>query len=417
MAPTPQAGILNRPPDHTVQLAYTLSATEPAGARATLEALRAVLKDELRSHLAPFSADAKDQPSGEVGELGFEDRYDRYHLTATLGLGAGLFDLLGIAADQRPQDLIDIPWSRFGTAPTRPANGQLWLQLCSDAIYVIEHVVRRVERELAGQITRVWAGQGAQRHTSRAGRPSRNEGRALIGFLDGTSNLNPRSHPEDRALVFVDPDRCGEYPPLPQPGQPSPYGGPQPPTFPTDLRPSPTHEPEWTRGGTYVATRASLIDHERWDATTLGDQEHAVGRFKRSGDPLGGPDDPTTPPAEPDFSADPGGTVTPLDSHIRKANPRGPQDALRRVYRRGYPIIETTLDGVRRGLLFTCFARTLSGQFEFIEAAWLTNPNFPVPGAGVDRLRAFESEVLFGGYFFVPALEHPSQPWSWILPS
>ena len=36
-------------------------------------------------------------------------------------------------------------------------------------------------------------------------------------------------------------------------------------------------------------------------------------------------------------------------------------------------------------------------------------------GAGVDRLRQFE-DVICGGYYFVPAVRHRRQPWSWILP-
>jgi deferrochelatase/peroxidase EfeB len=68
------------------------------------------------------------------------------------------------------------------------------------------------------------------------------------------------------------------------------------------------------------------------------------------------------------------------------------------------------------GLVFICFARTITTQFEFVTRAWTTNANFPQPGAGIDTLRAFE-HVVAGGYFFVPPLQHSTQPWSWALPS
>jgi deferrochelatase/peroxidase EfeB len=143
-----------------------------------------------------------------------------------------------------------------------------------------------------------------------------------------------------------------------------------------------------------------------------------VGRWKVSGSGLDHADDPSQPPADPDFSADPNGQTTPFTAHIRKANPRSsPDDAKRRIFRRGYPLVTASAGGLRRGLVFVCFGRTISTQFEFITRAWTVNPNFPVPGAGEDAFRAFESAVLAGGYFFVPPLAHPSQPWSWVVPS
>jgi len=71
---------------------------------------------------------------------------------------------------------------------------------------------------------------------------------------------------------------------------------------------------------------------------------------------------------------------------------------------------------MKRGLVFACYARTITTQFEFITRAWTTNPNFPTPDAGVDAFRQFESSILSGGYFFVPPIEHGSQPWTWIVP-
>lgn len=79
-------------------------------------------------------------------------------------------------------------------------------------------------------------------------------------------------------------------------------------------------------------------------------------------------------------------------------------------------MISARPEGLRRGLVFVAFARSISTQFEFITRAWINNPDFPGPGAGIDRLRAFES-VLWSGYFFVPPLTAPCEGWSWALPS
>lgn len=415
----PASGILNRPPGHLLLAAFTLTAGDPAAVRATLERLRSVQERELRSDLDEFSpASPKDQPPAETGELGTEDGYDRAFLTITVGLAKSAFDKLGIAPEEQPQDLVPIPWGQLGDAPQVADNGDVVVQACSDSMYVNEHVLRRIQEELGGELALAWVVQGHQRYNSRQGRTSREEGRALIGFLDGTSNLDPRGEAADRELVFVDPDRVGAYPPLPssEPGQPSPYGGSQPPQFPPDLRPPPGQEPAWTRNGTYMAARASTIDTATWDRETLGAQEATIGRFRHSGAALDLADDPAQLDAEPAFAANQSDERVAIHAHVRKANPRGPDDGARRIFRRGYPLIDSTVTGLSRGLVFVAFGRTLSTQFEFITRAWLINENFPRPGAGADPLRRFE-QVLCGGYFFVPAIETPNRPWTWVLPA
>jgi len=402
-------------------VAYDISAGDPAGARATIESLRGIVEREAHSDLDETTPQSdKNQPSAETGELGFTDGYERYGLSVVIGFGSAAFDKLGIAADERPQDLIPIPWEKLSDQPAVAGNGDIMVQVCSNSSFINEHVLRRIGQELAGQLTQVWAVNGLQRHNSRAGRPSRDEGRALIGFLDGTSNLDPRHNPQDAELVFVDPDKVGDYPPAQppvEPGQPNPYGGSQPPVFPPDLRTPPPAEPEWTRGGTYAVVRASTFDPAAWDQRALGDQEKTVGRWKVSGQPLDHADDPTAQMAEPNFATDPDGATTPLASHVRKANPRGGADDLkRRIFRRGYPLISDSPQlGSQRGLVFICFGRTIAAQFEFITRAWTANPDFPRPGTGQDALRAIEA-VLCGGYFFVPPLRNANKPWSWVLP-
>jgi deferrochelatase/peroxidase EfeB len=415
-----QAGITNRPPEHGLFLSLTMTAPDPAAARETVEALRELVRKELRSDLDETTpASAKDAPSAETGELDFSDGYDRYHLTVTVGFAKSAYDKLGVPAGEQPQDLVPIPWDELGDAPQKAENGDIVLQVCSDSIYVVEHVQRRIEEELGDHLQVSWVVLGTQRYNSRSGRVNRREGRALIGFKDGTSNLDPRHSEEDDVLVFVDPARVGEYPPqVPplQPGQPNPYGGgTQPPNFPPNLRTPPTSEPAWTKDGSYLVVRASLIDTTSWDDRTLGDQERIIGRWKVSGSALDKADDPTHEPADPDFAADPSGAITPVTSHIRKANPRGPDDQKRRLFRRGYPLVLANVDAIRRGLIFAAYARTITTQFEFITRAWTANADFPFPSAGVDALRALES-VLCGGYFFVPPLGRSTQPWSWIVP-
>jgi len=415
-----QQGITNRPPDHALLLALQLNTTDPARSAEAVERLREVVHRERRSDLNETTPTSpKEQPSAETGELGFDDHYERYHLTATVGFAASAYDKLGVAPEERPQDLRSIDWAALGDNPRKPDNGDIVVQVCTDSVYIAEHFQRRIEEELGDVVSVAWVVAGSQRHNSRSGRAGREEGRALIGFKDGTSNLNPRHNPDDAKLVFVNPADIGDYPPtvpIVGPGAANPYGGgPQPPNFPPDLHAPPTREPDWAEDGSYMVVRASVIDTATWDKRSLGEQEHTVGRFKVSGQALDKPDDASQSPTDPDYAADPNGATTPVTAHIRKANPRGPDDAKRELFRRGYPLVLAEVEATQCGLVFVSFARTVTTQFEFITRAWTNNPDFPFPGAGIDTLRAFET-VLCGGYFFVPPLARPSQPWSWVVP-
>jgi Dyp-type peroxidase family len=293
----------------------------------------------------------------------------------------------------------------------------LALQICADNLYVCEHVVRRIEDGLGAELGFLATYIGSQRYTTRAGRTSRHEGRALIGFLDGTSNLDPRNSDADAKLVFIDPAAVVDYPKNP-PNEPSEeYGGGRP--FPDELTEPPAHEPEWAAAGTYMTVRASTFPTAVWDQLSQNAQEQAVGRFKVSGASLDLADDSELLTAEPKFATEPNDLAVALRAHIRKANPRrqGQQDDQRRIFRRGYPLIAAAETGLKRGLIFIAFARSISTQFEFIVRAWMRNPDFPAKETGTDTLFAqLGEEVLGGGYYFVPPLKNRAQPWTWQLP-
>jgi Dyp-type peroxidase family len=424
----PQSGILNRPPEHLLLVAFGFAGTrDQATSTAALEALRAVVTRELHSDVDQIGA-ATDKTVAftETGELGFTDGFDRAHLTITVALSAGAFDALAVPAEKRPADLVLAPFAELGIEPAVAGAGDVLVQICTDSPYVAEHVQRRIEHSLAGQLATVWAISGDQRFTSRAGRASAGEARALIGFLDGTANLDPAHNDDDYDLVFVDPAKVpGDYPPnppagpqpAPQPGQPgygSPAGGP---TFP-ELRAIPAAEPAWTRDGTYLFVQAIALKVPEWDATTLGAQEQVIGRFKRSGASLDLADDDAQRNTPPAFAANPAAPGVDVNSHIRRSNPRVvPEDAKRRIFRRGYPLM--LADGAsqtRRGLVFESFSRSTSTQIEFILRAWMFNDDFPVAGAGKDRLVEFFSNTICGGYYFVPPLAHRHDPASWVVP-
>lgn len=87
------------------------------------------------------------------------------------------------------------------------------------------------------------------------------------------------------------------------------------------------------------------------------------------------------------------------------------------MLRRGYPLLQTGAGTIKRGLTLITFSRSLTTQIEFVMAAWLENANFPQQGSGRDPLLTYETAVLAGGYYFVPALADRDAPTTWMMPS
>jgi deferrochelatase/peroxidase EfeB len=423
-----QAGICDPAPEHMTMVALSFAASGPPNCQATVIALRELVRRELAADIAEIDPDTSGTATNaDTGELGVATGYDTTNLTITVGFTQSGLQALGVAAADMPADLIEINWGWFADTPTNAASGDLVVQICADSSYIVEHVLHRIEHELAGQLTVVWALSGEQRNGANHGGPlTADSARALIGFHDGLSNLDP-NNPADQPLIFVGqagappcpPTPPGGPQPPPGPGQPG-YGQPQAPQpiFPTDLRPAPNPEPAWTTGGSYLMVRASLFGLGPWDAQTLAQQQTTVGRWKYSGAALDQPNDPAHRHDTPAFASNPSDVAMPPNSHIRRANPRAlPTDTLRRIFRRGYPIIAPNPGGtLQRGLLFAAYARTLSTQAEFIMRAWLKNPNFPAPDSDIDPLLKIESTVIAGGYYFVPPVAQADQPWNWIIP-
>jgi Dyp-type peroxidase family len=382
-----QLGVTEKPPEHLVVAALIFMATTPEECRTSLEALRSVVRAELQDQLAA--------PDTETGEIGFESGYDDRTLMITVGFSTSAYDKLAIPADARPVDLQPIPADLLDSSganqgPLLPGEGDIVLKICSDDIYTVEHVLRRVEHELSSQFQIAWAQSGAQRYNLRQMDNPRHEIRAMIGFLDGISNLDP-SNADDRALIFTDHART-DYPPLPQPDQ---YSGAN---FPPDLRQPPSQpEPAALDGGTYMAIEVLLLQTSAWDVEPRPEQERSVGEDKQSGVRLSNLD---------------------AASHVAKSNPaRGGDDPLRRFLRRGYPVIRPDGQLLARGLAFIAFGRSLSTQVEFVQRGWINNPDFPHVGAGKDLLlaRFVQPRLVAGGFYFVPPLSHHTQPWTWTI--
>ena len=168
------------------------------------------------------------------------------------------------------------------------------------------------------------------------------------------------------------------------------------------------------RNGAYVAFRklhqrvAAFRQYLQANASSPDEEEllaaKMMGRW-RSGAPLAlssTQDDPALgvdPQRRNAFlyqEDDPRGLKTPIESHIRRANPRDADVAgdirLHRLIRRGTvygpPLPEGVLedDGLDRGIMFAFLGAHLGRQFEFVQTQWMSSGDFPGAGDAKDPI-------------------------------
>ena len=177
-------------------------------------------------------------------------------------------------------------------------HGDVVLQVCSNTAETNIHALRDIVRHTAGLLSLRWKMDGfLPPHTIK--KLGKETVRNLLGFKDGTANLDASDQALMNDIVWVGPN-----------------GG----------------EPAWTSGGTYQAIRIIRMFVERWDRDALIEQEQIIGREKASGAPLTFAQERDVP----DYAADPKGERIPLNAHIRLANPRTPATEANRLLRRGY---------------------------------------------------------------------------------
>jgi deferrochelatase/peroxidase EfeB len=310
--------------------------THPANEQGLMAAfdLTATGLDEVRETFLALSEEARRLMGGEP----YEDREPAYpplytgtvgnppppaDLSVVVSVGASLFDDRYGLADRRPAALEKMPFLANDRLDPARSHGDVLLSITSTHEDINLFALRQLHRATRETMALHWMLGGYNRRTrARQGEAGK---RNLMGFIDGTSNLDPADDGVMDRYVWV------------QDGD---------------------EESAWTARGSYHVVRVIRMLVEFWDRTRLSEQEALIGRRKDTGAPLDGEVENDIP----DFSADPDGETTPLDAHIRLANPRTVDTEDDRIFRAGLSFSRgfDAAGQLDQGLAFVSFQRRMA---------------------------------------------------------
>ncbi|MEN3312805.1 MAG: deferrochelatase/peroxidase EfeB [Actinomycetota bacterium] len=245
-------------------------------------------------------------------------------LTVTLALGASLFDGRYGLARRKPAQLETMREFAHDDLDSRITHGDLLVQLCANHRDTVGNAMLDVMRQTSGGMRLRWRIDSFRFPPRPAGIP-----RDWMGFKDGISNPDTTDPSQMNQAVWVQQGRA---------------------------------EPAWTAGGTYQVLRVIRMHLDKWDKVPVEEQERIFGRRKISGAPMYATDPNASDELDPIYTNDPQGRLTPLDCHIRRANPQTPQTAATStILRRSFQYDQSPDEGgnPNMGHTFCCFQQEL----------------------------------------------------------
>jgi deferrochelatase/peroxidase EfeB len=319
-----QAGVVTPRQETGMVAVFDVLASTPADIVRLFRTLTARIAFLMNGGTAP-ALDPKFPPadSGILGPVVMPD-----NLTVTVSLGASMFDeRFGLAA-HKPAHLVRMMSFQNDALDASRCHGDLSLQICSNTADTNIHALRDILKTMPDLLLLRWMQDGSVPVLPAKAASPPESARNFLGFRDGSANPDSSDKALMNHIVWVGPDRG---------------------------------EPAWAEGGTYQVVRIIRNFVERWDRTPLGEQELIIGRRKASGSPLSG----GTEADVPDYVPDPGGDLTPLDAHIRLANPRTAETHKNLILRRPFNYSKgvTKAGQLDQGLLFIAYQADLDRGF------------------------------------------------------
>ncbi|XSG81366.1 MAG: iron uptake transporter deferrochelatase/peroxidase subunit [Methyloligella sp. ZOD6] len=300
-------------------------------------------------------------PPADSGVLGPVIEPD--NLTITVGLGSSLFENRPWLKPHKPKQLRRMTQFPNDALDAERCHGDLSLQFSANLQDTNIHALRDIVKNLPEFLVMRWMQEGDVPVIPPKPDGTTESARNFLGFHDGSANPDSNDTALMQEVVWVGKN---------------------------------DDEPAWAYGGTYQVVRIIRNFVERWDRTPLREQERIIGRMKNSGAPLDGG---KTESDVPDYAADPDGALTPLDAHIRLANPRTDASRKNLMLRRpfNYSNGVTKSGQLDQGLLFIAYQADLANGFLAVQ----------------DRLNGEPLEEYIkpvgGGFFYVlpgvPALD------------
>ena len=321
-----QAGITTPRPANGMIASFAVAAATPD----ELEDLLRRLTDRIAFLTTGGSVPTLDPklPPADSGLLGPVVHPDA--LTVTVSLGASLFDTRPWLAPLKPRRLKRMTRFANDALDASLCHGDLSLQICANTQDTTIHALRDIVKTLPDRLILRWKQEGNVPVVAPGPDGTTQSARNFLGFRDGSANPDAADMALMDRLVWIGPDRG---------------------------------EPGWASGGSYQAVRIIRNFVERWDRTPLGEQERIMGRVRVSGAPLDRRE--VTEFDTPDYDRDPDGLATPLNAHIRLANPRRPETEENVIMRRpfNYSNGVTKSGQLDQGLLFICYQADLDKGF------------------------------------------------------
>ncbi len=327
-----QAGIITPVPASALMVAFDTTAKT----KADLVRLFQTLSEHIQFLMAggtPKLRDPKFPPSdsGILGSVVVPN-----NLTITVAVGESLFNNRFGLGNLKPKWLNTMPGFPNDQLDPNLCHGDILLQFCANTEETNIHALRDIIKNLSDLITLRWQIEGfLPPNTDK--KLGKTTVRNLLGFKDGTANLDVSDEKLMNRIVWVKPNNG---------------------------------ESTWTVGGSYQVVRVirNLVEH--WDRTPLQEQETIIGRSKDSGVPLGMKHEKDIP----NYAGDPKGKQIPLNAHIRLANPRKSELGL--ILRRGFNYSRgfDKAGHLNMGLLFVCFQADLERGFITVQNRLIGEP-------------------------------------------